>query len=116
MHEMSTVLRFCNLAIETATEQKARGVEEIVVEVGEMTDILPAYLYKYYPAATKGTILEGSTLTVEKVPVKAECADCGTVFHPDREHDYKCPACGGVRAHVLAGRSVNLREVRVIKS
>lgn len=110
---MSTVLRFSNLAIETAKAHGANAVEEIVVEVGEMTDILPEYLYKYYPAATQGTILEGSKLTVISVPVKAACSLCGTVFHPDREHDYKCPACGSVRAHILAGRSVDLKEVRV---
>lgn len=112
---MSCVLRFCNLAIETAKAQNAKKVEEIVVEVGEMTDILPEYLHKYYPAATKNTLLEGSVLTVVRIPVVARCVSCGTEFHPDRAHDYRCPACGSVRASVLCGRTVDLREVRILE-
>ena len=84
MHEMSYVVRFVSLALDRAKESGASEVRSLTVSVGEMTDIVPEYLYRYYPEAVKGTIMEGSELKVEVVPVKIRCAGCGETYHPDR--------------------------------
>ncbi len=113
MHELSTMVRLANQAIKVAEENEADRVEKIVVEVGEMTDIVPEYLQKYYPEATRGTILEGSTLETHVVETRVRCVDCGEEFHPSREYDYRCPKCKSMRAKVLKGRSVTLVQVIV---
>ena len=113
MHEMSTVVRFVSAALEEAERRGITEIENITVDVGEMTDIVPDYLYRYYPAAVKGTLLEGSRLVVHIVPVEAECAACGTHFHPDRTNDYRCPACGSAKAKLIQGKSTVLRSIAV---
>lgn len=112
---MSTVVRFVSAALEEAKARGITDIESITVEVGEMTDIVPDYLLRYYPAAVKGTLLEGSRLIVRTVPVKAECAACGTRFHPDRSNDYRCPSCGSTKAKLLAGKSTVLRSIAAKK-
>jgi len=111
MHEMSYVLRFVNLALRRAGECGAVRVHSLTVDVGEMTDIVPEYLHKYYPEAVRGTILEGAELRVKVVPVRIRCAGCGEEYHPDREHSYACPACGSSEGEILAGKGMTLSEL-----
>ena len=114
MHEMSYVIRFVNLALQKALENGACGVRSLTVSVGEMTDIVPEYLHKYYPEAVKGTIMEGSQLKVETVPVKIRCIGCGEIYHPDRSNSYACPACGSREGRICAGRGMELKELEII--
>ncbi|MBO6108980.1 MAG: hydrogenase maturation nickel metallochaperone HypA [Eubacterium sp.] len=113
MHEMSYVVAFSNQAIEEAKRQKAKKVLSITVSVGKMTGVLPEYLYKYYPEAVSGTILEDSELIVEEIPVKAVCESCGREYAPDKEHKYLCPYCGDGRGRVIAGRDVVLERIEI---
>jgi len=113
MHEMSYVVRFVNLAIETAEKNDAKAVHSITVQVGEMTDIEPYYLKHYYPNAVKGTILEGSVLHVETVPAKILCNKCGEEYHPSRDNYYMCPFCSSADGRILEGRSVELINIEI---
>lgn len=111
MHEMSYVVRFVNLAINTAEQSNAKSVSSITVSVGEMTDVLPEYLQRYYPQVVKGTILEKSKLILQKEPVTVKCLSCGETYHPTKENDYRCPACGSFRGKALSGRDVRLVRI-----
>lgn len=113
MHEMSYVIRLVNRAIETAENKGAKKVNKILVSVGEMTDVLPEYLQRYYPSAVRGTILEGSVLEVKREPVRVLCASCGEEYHPEKENGYACPACGGKEGKIMAGRGVTLEQVEL---
>jgi len=115
MHELSTVVRMVNMAIEVAEENHARGVSSITVGIGEITDILPEYIHKYYPQATRGTILEGSEIITEIIPAEAVCDDCGAVFHPSRENSYRCTCCGSIRCKLTGGRDTVLRNVQIVQ-
>jgi len=114
MHEMSYVVRFVNLALNKARENGACGVRSLTVSVGEMTDIVPEYLYKYYPDAVKGTIMEGSALKVEVIPVKIRCAGCGEYYHPERANSYACPVCGSSEGRICEGRGMELKALEIV--
>ena len=115
MHEMSYVVRIVNQAIDCSHEHEGALINKVCVSVGEMTDVLPEYLHKYYPQAVKGTILEGSELDVEMVPVRVECAGCGSEYHPSRENKYLCPDCGDGNGRVIAGKDVVLERVEILE-
>ena len=113
MHELSYVVRFVNSAIRLAEEHQALSVQKLTVQVGEMTDVLPEYLHKYYPDATKGTILEDSILETEPLPARVLCGSCRTEYHPEKETNYLCPQCGSGSGKILAGRHVLLKNVEM---
>ncbi|MBR1742150.1 MAG: hydrogenase maturation nickel metallochaperone HypA [Lachnospiraceae bacterium] len=113
MHEMSYVVRFVNMAIEAAKENKAVKVKRLLVSVGEMTDVLPEYLNRYYSLAVMGTILEGSVLETKAEPVRVLCTSCGKEYHPEKENGYACPVCQGNAGKVVAGRDVVLEHVEL---
>ncbi len=114
MHEMSYVVRFVNDALEALKDEKEKpSVDKVCVSVGEMTDVLPEYLHKYYPQAVKETLLEGSDLEVEMIPVRVVCGGCGSEYHPCRENKYLCPSCGDGNGKVIAGRDVVLERIEI---
>ena len=111
MHEMSYISRMVNLAIDVANENKAKAVKSIEVSIGKTSGVMPYYMHKYYPDASKGTILEGAELICIEIPVTALCEECGSEYEPVKEHDYICPRCGGRRGRIIAGRDVVLSNV-----
>ncbi len=102
-----------NMACEIAEENKIKRIKSIEVEIGKTTGVMPYYMYKYYPEATKGTILEGSELICKEVLVKALCEECNSEYFPSRENRYLCPVCGGRKAHIIEGKGVILKNVTV---
>ena len=111
MHEMSYIAKMVQLAGEVALENNAKSVKKIVVEIGKTSGVLPFYMYKYYPEAVKGTILEGAELECVEVQVKALCEECGKEYYPDKSNRYLCPHCNGRKAHIIEGKGVILKNV-----
>lgn len=111
MHEMSYIAKMVNMAEEVARENDAKAVRKIVVEIGKTSGVMPYYMYKYYPDAVKGTLLENAELECLEVPVKALCEECGKEYLPSRENRYLCPFCGGRKAHIIEGKGVVLKNV-----
>lgn len=113
MHEMSYIMRMTGMAIDVANENHARKIKKIVIEIGKTSGVMPYYMYKYYPEAVKGTILEGAELVCEEVPVKALCEECNKEYLPVRDNGYLCPQCGGKKAHIIEGKGVVLKNVEI---
>lgn len=112
MHELSYLMKFITLARQQLTTPAP--VAALVLEIGEMTGVLPEYLKRYYPEAVKGTVFEGSELVVELVPAETECLSCGQIYHPHRDNGYRCPACKSADGRILRGRELVLKEIRVL--
>ena len=111
MHEMSYIVKLVNTALDSLKDMDGGKVKELFVQVGAMTGLEPYYLKKYYPEAVRGTLLEGSGLQVELIPVEACCQDCGLVYQPTRDYGYGCPSCGSGQGRVVHGREFVLDHI-----
>ena len=111
MHEMSYIASMVDLAIEIAKENNAVKVKTIVIMIGKTSGVMPYYMNKYFPDATRGTVLEGAELVCEEVDVKAHCDECDKEYFPTREFNYLCPHCGGRKAHIIEGKGVTLKSI-----
>jgi len=92
---------------------KANGVTtigKIVLQIGELSSMIPKYVEACYPAAVDGTMLQGAELEIEIMPGNALCLDCDKVFNLLQNQD-KCPLCGGSRWDVLSGKEFNIKEI-----
>lgn len=111
MHEMSYIAKMVNLAEEIARENGAKEIKKIVVEIGKTSGVMPYYMHKYFPEASKGSLLEDAELECIEVDVKALCEECGEEYYPNRDNRYLCPHCGGRKAHIIEGKGVVLKNI-----
>ena len=112
MHELSYMIRLADIAICEIEKHPELSPETVVARVGELTGVLPHYLQKYYLNLRKGTLLENVSLEIEGIAAEAACGECGFTYHPDKSNDYRCPACGSIKARFLHGRELAIKEIR----
>ena len=112
MHEIGVVKQVVRTVEDFAKENGVDRIEEIVLDIGELSLVIPKYVEEIYPIETKGTILDGAKLIMNVVPGLAECDECDEIFNVI-EHEGYCPNCGSFEKTVLSGRDFSIREIHV---
>lgn len=110
MHELGICDAMLKMLRNIAKEEQLEGVSGITVEVGTLSGVVPAYLTDCWEAVIDGTEFAETTLTVETIPGRAQCMDCGTEFAADL-NELLCPKCGGKKLTPVSGRDLTLKEV-----
>jgi hydrogenase nickel incorporation protein HypA/HybF len=114
MHELSVVLEIIKTVGQFAAENEVGRIETLVLQIGELSSVIPKYVEACYPAAVDGTILEGSELKIDVLQANARCKECGKVYHaPDTRG--VCPSCGSKEAELLSGREFFIKEIVVVE-
>ncbi|MGB4985246.1 MAG: hydrogenase maturation nickel metallochaperone HypA [Erysipelotrichaceae bacterium] len=110
MHELG-VLSAVIKTIEGIKEQEnLTHIEKVVLQVGELSGILPHYLEECYPAAVYKTFMENTKLEMDIVKGQVLCNDCNTEFN-GVECDLRCPKCGGQNLTALSGKEFIIKEI-----
>lgn len=111
MHELGILYHVVKQVMKVADENRLTEVEAVVLQVGELSPVIPRYLHACYPAAVDGTLLEKARLEVEILPANAVCLHCGKVFAV-LKNDGICPHCGDSRHDVISGKEFYIKEIR----
>ncbi len=110
MHELSLIASVFDVLEEKAREHGASRVTAVVLRVGVMSGVVPDLLESAFTAYKKGTLAEGARLTIEAVPVRLRCPDCGGDTVRD-EGDFACAACGSRRVEIVEGRELVVEKI-----
>ncbi len=117
MHEMGVVLNIVRTAEQAAKANHVAKIGRLTLQVGELTGVIPRYVYACWPAAIEDTILNGAILAIEEIEGIATCQDCGcdySVLKNIKADQPICPACGSKQWKVKTGREVMIKEIGVI--
>ena len=112
MHELGIVMEIVRVVDELAKEQGITSVETIVLQIGELSPVVPMYIEECFPAAVDGTFMEKTKLEIEIMPGNGICKDCSTVFNVLKAKG-TCTKCGSKSFDILSGRDFNIKEIRV---
>ena len=112
MHEIGVVRQMCKTVMDFAAENNIQSISEIVVEIGELSLIIPKYVEDVYPLVVEDTMLKDTKLIIEEIPGLAECDECDEIFNVV-EHKGYCPNCGSFEKTVLTGKDFNIKEVHI---
>ncbi|GFO60775.1 putative hydrogenase nickel incorporation protein HypA [Geomonas silvestris] len=110
MHEMSITQSMVEICLANAS---GRRVTDVVLEIGELSGVVPDSIEFCFEACTKGTLLEGAKLTMEIVPALARCGSCGREA-PVKTHFDPCPHCGGFGLALLKGEELRVKELELL--
>ena len=112
MHELGVVKAALKTVDAFVKENGIEQVDTIVLQIGELSGVVPAYVEKLYPAVVHGTPYENTRLQIETEEGMAVCRDCHRAFNV-LKNDGLCPRCGVRNADVVSGREFLVKEILI---
>ena len=111
MHELGILCNIVEIVLKAVADHELTEVEAIVLQVGELSAVIPKYLHSCYPAAVDGTILKSTSLEVEIQSANAVCRKCNRVFAV-MVNNGVCPHCESDDYEVISGQEFKVKELR----
>ena len=112
MHEIGVVRQVLRTVEAFAKENELDMIDTIVLEIGDLSLVIPKYVEDIYKVIIKDTPFENTKLKIEVVEAQGVCRDCKRAFPTVRNEGY-CPRCGKRNADVISGRDFIVKEVIV---
>jgi hydrogenase nickel incorporation protein HypA/HybF len=112
MHELGIVIEVVNMVKKIAEDEGIDKVDAIVLQIGELSPVIPRFVEECYPAAVDGSGMEDTKLIIETIPGNAKCSQCETIFNVIQREGY-CPKCGSFDKDILSGTEFFLKEIQV---
>jgi hydrogenase nickel incorporation protein HypA/HybF len=110
MHELSLCRSILGI-----TERAAGGrpVARILLDVGQLRQVVPETLVYCWGIVTEASPLEGSELLVNSIPAVIACDDCGTTTTLRGVPMLVCGGCGSGAVAVTSGEEFLVRSIDV---
>ena len=110
MHELGIVFHIIRSVEQVAADNELEKVNAVVLELGEVSGVIPDYLTDCWRwAAAKSELMSGSELKIETLPAVTHCDGCGRDY-PTVAHGKTCPHCRSGSTWLLTGTEVNIKE------
>ena len=121
MHEFSFAYNIFKVAEATAIKYNAKKITEVLLEIGELTLIVPELLKRSFDMATRGSIAEGAKLTITILPGKIKCRDCSKNSSVTLTKDaqltglqlFQCSHCGSNNTEIIEGKKANVKNIKI---
>ena len=98
---------------EVARENNVEHVSAVVMNIGEVSTVVPEYLTDCWRwAADKEEVLRGCELRCNILPAVTACNGCGAEY-PTVQHGIKCPHCGSEDTVLKCGNEVEIKKIEV---
>ncbi len=113
MHELSLLVEVVKIVDDLVVENKIKKLKAIVLQVGEVSSVVPSFMEEYFPVVTLDKpFFKDTKLEIEMIPGEAKCLDCSEVFNIVKTKGY-CPKCNSFEKEVLRGREFLIKELVV---
>ncbi len=112
MHEYSIAQSIMQIVLAEADKANARKVSKVCLQIGDLTGVFADSLSFCFDLCAKGTIVEGATCTIEKVPVRGYCPKCEKTFFIE-DNRYLCQNCGNLSVELVTGRELQINCLEI---
>ncbi len=113
MHELSIAQSLVEAVSEAALRAGAQRVTAVHLRLGVLAGVVKEALLFSYDVATQGTLLEGSTLHIEEVPLVIVCDACGARSTIPINRGFACPSCGALHTRIVQGKELEIASVEI---
>ena len=114
MHELSICQALIKQVEDIAQQRHAQIVSLIVIGVGPLSGVEAQLLKNAYPIASAGTVAEHAELTINVLPLKVKCNQCGCESEAT-PNKLICRHCGNWQTQLLSGDELMLLSVELEK-
>lgn len=110
MHELGVIINVVKKVEDFAAKNGVAKIDTLVLQIGELSPMIPRYVEACYPAAVDGTIMEETKLKIEILPANAICSNCKKVFNVILNKK-QCPHCKSHECEIISGREFFIKEI-----
>lgn len=120
MHEISIAGAIIDAVLDAANKNNAKKVNEVFIEIGELTALNPDQLKFIFETITAGTVAEGAEYRIEVIRPMIRCRTCsydGPIEFFEKLHFFlpavRCPECGEPDVDIIAGRECCVKKIKI---
>jgi len=111
MHEVGILCAILKKVDKIVEEENLTHVEKIVLQVGQLSGVVPHYMDECWPAAIYKTKYQDTKLELEVIPGIVRCEECGMEFNGFM-YNLICPSCNReTKTTPLSGRELIIKEI-----
>ena len=110
MHELGVVFEVVKTIESFARKNRITKIDKVVLQIGELSSMIPKYVEACYPAAVDGTILQDTKLEIQVLPGNCICKSCSKVYNLLQNREC-CPKCGNGKWELLSGKEFMIKEI-----
>ena len=108
MHELSIAMSIVEMAQEEAERHGQSHVQAVYLRLGKLSGVVKEALLSSYEMACEATLLAGSQLLIEEIPVEVFCPECQVPRMVQSIQWFCCPECGTPTPTVLHGKELEV--------
>ena len=114
MHELGIVFSIINEVDAIAEKNKVKEVNEVTLEIGEVSGVIPSYLTDCWKWAClhRSKYMKNCSLSIITLKAKTFCESCESTYETVK-YGRKCPNCGSDKTYILTGRETNIKDIKV---
>ena len=114
MHELGIVFHIIKEIEEVAEEQQLQKVAKVVLQVGEVSTVIPDYLQDCWRwACHKKELMDGCELVHEQIDAITYCEECQRTYETVK-HGKICPYCQSENTYLIQGNEVQIKEIEAM--
>lgn len=108
MHELSIAMSIVEMAEEEALVRGGAHISAVHLKLGVLSGVVEQALLACYEMASDDSLLKGSRLLIENIPVTVYCPSCRSSQRLGSIQKFCCPECGTPTPEVINGRELEV--------
>jgi hydrogenase nickel incorporation protein HypA/HybF len=115
MHELPVTKSIFQIVLKHAEMGDVERVISVNLEIGALSDLQTEWVQQYFDRLSRGTIVEGAKLRINRVPAVFRCNRCQESFEINSllEEDLSCERCHSREVTLVSGREYHVRNMEV---
>jgi hydrogenase nickel incorporation protein HypA/HybF len=113
MHELSIAMSIVEMAEEESARHGGARVQVVHLRLGKLSGVVKEALLSSYEMACEATLLEGSQLLIEEIPVEVFCPNCEVARPVTSIQWFACPECGAPTPEVVHGKELEVVALEI---
>jgi hydrogenase nickel incorporation protein HypA/HybF len=113
MHELSIAMSIVEMAQEEAEQRGGAQITAVHLKLGALSGVAKEALLSSYDIACEGTVLSGSGLIIEEVPVVVFCPRCQAQRPLSSLQLFCCAECGTPTSKIVQGKEIEVVALEI---
>ncbi|MGW8179668.1 MAG: hydrogenase maturation nickel metallochaperone HypA [bacterium] len=115
MHELPVTKSIFQIVLKHAEMGNVKKVISVNLEIGALSDLQTEWVQRYFDHLSRGTVVEGAKLKIDRIPAVFHCSHCQRSFEISSllEEDLSCRQCNSTQVTLVSGRKYHVKNMEV---